>query len=689
VKGTTSNQTATRLPGLDGLRALAVIAVIAFHEQLSAFPGGFLGVDVFFVLSGYLITDLLVAQWNRHGHLTLRGFWARRARRLLPALGVLLIAVTAATAVIEPAQLTALREALLAAVTYSSNWWQALAHHSYFARFGPPAPLQHLWSLAIEEQFYLLWPLVLIVILRTCQSGRIRAALAWLGAALSALAMVLVYVPGADPSRVYYGTDTHASALFIGSALALTWPLRRMQALGRDGARVPDAIGLAGIAVLAWAMGHFAGTDRVLYPAGLLIAALAAGGVVLAAASPGLVSWALGGSALRWIGIRSYGIYLWHWPVIALADAAFPRQLPAHWIWLPEVALSIGLAAASWRWVEEPIIRRGFRATVRGWSRMVIGSPAGTHRAPARVIPAFAVVAVLAVAGAAGYGVLHAHPSTGLAEQISEGVKVSQQDPAGRTALSPAAASGPSALTPSASTPAATAPAPGAPSASAPPGRAPSASAPSASTPSASPSATPAAATRAAATPAPAPARVSGSQVFAIGDSVMLASAVQLAAALPGISIDAQVSRQVSAGLPIVQRLAAAGTLRPVVVFALGTNGAFTAQQMRQLIRAVGPHRDLVLVNTYEARPWEAGVNRVIAGAARHYPHVVMANWLATIEHRTRLLWPDEVHPQPSGARLYARIVAAAVRAARATGAAGLASGSGLPPTAHRVAPPG
>ena len=677
VKGTTSERTATRRPGLDGLRGLAVIAVIAFHEQLSAFPGGFLGVDVFFVLSGYLITDLLTAHWNRHGRLDLSGFWARRARRLLPALAVMLVVVTAATAVIEPAQLAALRSALLAAVTYSSNWWQALAHHSYFTQFGPPPPLQHLWSLAIEEQFYLVWPLLLIVILKTCRSRHLRAGLAWSGAALSALAMALFYVPGADPSRVYYGTDTHASALFIGSALALTWPLRRLGPLGvletrgwletrgSDRTRIPDALGLAGIAVLAWAMGHFAGTDRVLYPAGLLVAALAAGGVVLAAASPGLVSWALGRSVLRWIGVRSYGIYLWHWPVIALATAAFPQQRPADWIWLPEAAISVGLAAASWRWVEEPIIRNGFRTTVRARGRTVLGSLAGAHRSPARVVPALAVVAALVVAGAAGYGVLHAHSSTGLAEQISEGVKVSQQAPASRASRTPTAAAMPTASAPAG---ALTGPSPGAP---VPP-----------ASPAASPSATPSAVTAAA------PTRVTGSGVFAVGDSVLLASAVQLTAALPGISINAQVSRQVSVGLSIVQRLAAAGRLRPVVVFALGTNGTFTAEQMRQLVRAVGPHRELVLINTYEARSWEAGVNRVIAAAARRYPNAVMANWFATIEHRTSLLWPDEVHPQPSGARLYARMVASAVRAAR-TAAAGASAGSGLPPTAHHVAPLG
>ena len=620
---------APRSPGLDGLRALAVLAVIAFHGQLAAFPGGFLGVDVFFVLSGYLITDLLVARWNRHGRLLLGPFWARRARRLLPALAVVLVVVTAATAIIEPGQLVALRQALLGAVSYSSNWWQAIGHESYFAQWGPPAPLQHLWSLAIEEQFYLVWPLLLILVLRLFESSRVRAAVAWVAAAGSAAAMALLYQPGTDPSRVYYGTDTHSAALLIGAALALSWPLRRVQGFTRENARAFDAAGLAGIVVLGWAMGHFAGSDASLYPYGLLIAALGAGGVVLAAASTGVVSWALSWGPLRWLGARSYGVYLWHWPVIALTAAVLRVPSPSLPFLLADAVLAIGLAAASWRWVEQPILRDGFRATVRRRSAVVTTSFTAARRSPTALLPPLAAAAAAAVVVTAGYSLVHARSAAGLAEQISQGMKVSQQDQAApRPAPSTPTASGP-----------ATVP-----------------SGPSSPTPDATPGT--------AAPSAPAPVPVSGSQVIAIGDSVMLASAPQLQHALPGISIDAQVSRQASVGVSIVQHLAATGGLRPVLVFGLGTNGSFTMGQVRQLRAAIGPQRKLVLINNYEARPWEAGDNHVIAAAARRFRNVVLANWHAVIEHRTGLLWPDEVHPRPAGARLYARVVARAVRTA-------------------------
>ena len=241
----------------------------------------------------------------------------------------------------------------------------------------------------------------------------------------------------------------------------------------------------------------------------------------------------------------------------------------------------------------------------------------------------------------AGYGVLHARSSNGLAAQISQGLKISQHDRATEHKASQHRARRHTAAgarharhrAQSHRRAASTLPPPAG----------------------------------AAATPA----RVSGSAVLAVGDSVMLASAPQLQSALPGISIDAKVSRQVSTGLAIVQQLAASGDLRRVVVFALGTNGTFTAGEMHQLLTAIGPQRKLVLVNSYEARPWEAGNNRVIAAAARGHRNVVLANWFETIQHRTNLLYSDEVHPEPPGARLYAHVVKAAVRAAESPAVTG------------------
>ena len=194
------------------------------------------------------------------------------------------------------------------------------------------------------------------------------------GAALSAVAMAAIYVPGGDPSRVYYGTDTHASALFIGAALAFAWPLRQLRAAPRQQARRADAAGLTGIAVLAWAMSRYSGGDGALYPAGLLIAALGAVGLVVAAASPGVIAGLLSWAPLRWAGVRSYGIYLWHWPVITIATAITGPRPEAPWLRAAEAATAITLAAACWKWIEEPILRNGLRATVHARYRAVTES---------------------------------------------------------------------------------------------------------------------------------------------------------------------------------------------------------------------------------------------------------------------------------------------------------------------------
>ncbi len=608
---------ALRAPGLDGVRALAVLAVLAFHESLPWLPGGFLGVDVFFVLSGFLITDILVAARDRHGTVGLASFWQRRARRLLPPLAVMLVTVTAAVAVLEPAQLAGLRSALLGAVTYTSNWWQALAHQSYFSLYGPPPPLEHLWSLAVEEQFYLVWPLILVVTLATLRRPVHRALVAWGGAVASALVMLAIYVPGSDPSLVYYGTDTHASALMIGSALALTWPLAKVAAATAPVRRWLDIAGAIGLVVLAWSMWHFSGANPAVYPFGLVLAALAAGALVLAAATPGRIGRALSARPLRWLGIRSYAVYLWHWPVIAIIagiDVRGATSLPARLI---ETVLPILLAAASWRWLEEPILRNGLRPELRRRAGLLRQSLTAQWRAPESLLRLGVAAAMLAVACTAGYGLAYQQSGPSLEAQITAGEHISAA-----SQLPPLEQPG------------------------VPPGQ-----------------------------PnlwwrengvhrfhlvsrrAPAPARLPGWKVMAIGDSVMLASAPELAQAIPGIYINAQVSRAMIAGVGIIQQMASARRLRRVVIVGLGTNGPISMSQIQQIRAVIGGSRWLLLVNTFVPRPWEQEVNDTITAAARRFSNVLMINWHNAIQHHTNLLWGDGIHPQPIGGVLYARVV--------------------------------
>src|SRR5215204_4213854 len=218
------------MPGLDGLRALAVLAVIAYHLELGWAQGGLLGVGVFFTLSGYLITDLLLGQQDAVGYLRLGDFWLRRARRLLPALFLMLAVVVAWVTLFDRSQLPVLRGYVAAAAVYMSNWWNIFRHASYFSRFGPPPPLDHLWSLAVEEQFYLVWPFLLWLGLRYARGRYRMAGLTLAAAALSATVMALLYQPGVDPTRVYEGTDTRAFGLLVGAALAMVWPSHRPRA---------------------------------------------------------------------------------------------------------------------------------------------------------------------------------------------------------------------------------------------------------------------------------------------------------------------------------------------------------------------------------------------------------------------------------------------------------------------------
>ncbi len=608
-----------RAPGLDGVRALAVLAVLGFHEGWSWLPGGFLGVDIFFVLSGFLITDLLAAKFARDGNVGLRSFWQRRARRLLPALGVMLLTVTAAVTVLEPSQRGSLPPALLGAVTYTSNWWQAFAHQSYFALYGPPPVFQHLWSLAVEEQFYLLWPLIIAVVLLAARNRIARALVAWVAALGSALAMWAIYKPGADPSLVYYATFTHASGLLIGAAIALTWPLAKVAATAGKRRHALDVAGVLGLIVLGWAMWRLSGSDRFVYPYGLAIASLAAGGLVLAATSPGRLAAAFSWKPLRWLGVRSYGIYLWHWPVIAITVGLDPRGASTIGARAIDAILPIGLAATSWYLLEEPILRNGLRAEFARYGRLLRSAPKTLFRTPATTAPpVFGAMVLIAVACTAGYGLLNPQTGPTLQQQIAHGSAFTTPLVPSASAAQSAGQANPWWLT-----------------AGGRPYR-------------------------------PVARRLpivhdAGSKMIAIGDSVMLASAPELAQAMPNIYINAQVSRAMIAGIVIVQGLAAQKRLRRVLIVGLGTNGPITLDQINQLRAAIGPHRWLLLVNTFVPRFWEGEVNATIKAAVRRYPNVKLINWHNAIEHHTNLLWSDGIHPMAIGGKLYARVVKAVV----------------------------
>ncbi len=309
-------------PALDGLRAVAVLAVLAYHWPASWMPGGFLGVEVFFVISGYLITALLLGERQRTGRNDFKAFWARRARRLLPALFTLLIVVSAVWLIWHPTEVAGLRGAVLAALAYVTNWYLIASKQSYFASVGRPSPLLHLWSLAVEEQFYLIWPLALAGLVRVFRR-RMRFVLiaVLLAAAASAVLGVLLYHPGVDPFRVWYGTDTRAVGLLLGAALAIAVPPWRMSADIRRGARgLLGVVGVVALGAIIWMFVHVNEFDPFVYRGGFVLLDLITVGLILALVHPAVTISArvLSWSPLVWLGRRSYGIYLWHWPIFVL-----------------------------------------------------------------------------------------------------------------------------------------------------------------------------------------------------------------------------------------------------------------------------------------------------------------------------------------------------------------------------------
>ncbi|TFD71839.1 acyltransferase family protein [Cryobacterium sp. Hb1] len=585
-----------RLAGLDGLRALAVIAVALYHFFPAVLPGGFIGVDVFFVISGFLITGLLVSEHTHTGHISLRRFWQRRARRLIPPLiPVVLICCTIAF-VIGGDVLVSLGGQLLGASTFGYNWVSIANDASYFS-LNEPELLRNLWSLAVEEQFYLVWPLLLMAVLLV-RRPRVRLAIVTTLFVASALWMGVLYQPGADPTRVYYGSDTHSFGLFAGAALALL--LRRPSGQRNELPRMRPWLGGGAIlAIIAFAL-WLPEDGTITYRGGLVAVSLATAVAIWAGVRGGRFGRLLDAAPLRYLGERSYGIYLWHWPVLVLVQLLWPASSPAGSllpIGLLASVITVVLAGASYRWLEVPIRRIGVRASIRRIGALWTGP---TRRR--RLVAATAALSLLLVGGTTA-AVVAAPAQTSSQLRIERGQRA--MDAAARVAAQ-------------------------------------------------------AAATEAARQAAVAPA-LAESPITAIGDSVMLASAPELQATFAGMTVDASVSRGMYSADDILVALAAAGQLQPVVVIGLGTNGPITTDELTEILRILGPDRRLVLVNAYAERDWTAAVNARLADFAAGNRRVELANWHDAIAGRLDLLAGDHVHPGPTGGQLYADEVHAAL----------------------------
>jgi peptidoglycan/LPS O-acetylase OafA/YrhL len=606
----------SRLSGLDGLRGIAVLAVIIYHADISMLMGGFLGVDVFFVLSGFLITNLLLEELARTNTIDRASFYLRRIRRLLPALFLVLIASVLVSGLFVADAAYQVRRDLPWAIAFVLNWSYLFFEQSYFVNISRPPLLQHLWSLSIEEQFYVIWPLLIIGLYklplrRVTPRQKVFVLSLVLALASTAWMMYLSISNGFpipnDPSRVYFGTDTHAMGLLIGCATAALWRSEKLSLrLTPDRATAMNGIGFLSLAGIAYFFLFVGELNEFLYRGGFLVLSILTAVLIVIAAHPGLKFGArLGNPVLKWFGDRSYGIYLWHWPVFVLMRTGIDVQWSEPIIFVAKIAIVLVISDLSYRFVELPVRNGAIGNRLAIWREVGIPRPA---------VRGFVTAGIASVVMAASLVGMYRVPMPDAGNLTGIG-GITAIDEVAVVAVQPAIVLSTDPVI-------------------------------------------------SAAQLADVQRKIEENLPPAVfGDSVVLGARNSLRESLGEITIDAEVSRQPKVIAERIQIRKTEKRLSQVVVIHMGTNGTMRDDVLRKTIAGLADRKRVVVVNVRVPRAWMKQNNKIIAQTVTEFPNVRFVDWAAASKGKKKYFAPDGVHLTKSGGKVFADLINEAITA--------------------------